>query len=365
MGSPGVQLTTVEAAGLSAVRRCVSVIANAVAGRTWQEWDGTRRLDASRLVLRPAAGMTRREWAWRVVVGPSPSTTWPTSTWSAGLTMRGVPRIRGRSESGPGPHRPGRPLGHHPAPRIPTVRDGGDDPAEAIIRVRGAIWPGVPPHLQGILAMARASMGMAGASEAYAAKYWAAGGTPVTQITTDQELSDPQAESIALRWQARRSLGPDFPAVMGKGAHADPFGADPTTQTAVEARRDIQTDVARHFGVPAHLAMVQTPAGSGMTYTNVELEGLSLDRYTLGGYVDPIQDAISDLLPGGWQGGRRMVIDMAALTRADQLTRHQAWAIALGGKTSPGWMTQPEVREAEGLPPGTGGPGARSLPRPR
>jgi hypothetical protein len=89
-----------------------------------------------------------------------------------------------------------------------------------------------------------------------------------------------------------------------------------------------------------------------MTYTNVESEGLSLDRYTLGGYVDPIQDAISGLLPGGWQGGRRMVIDMAPLTRADQATRFASWSIALGGKSGErAWMSVPEVRTAEGLPP--------------
>ena len=65
------------------------------------------------------------------------------------------------------------------------------------------------------------------------------------------------------------------------------------------------TDIARLFGVPAHLALAPTPQGEGMTYTNVESEGLALDRYTLGGYVDPLQDAISELLPGGWRGGRR------------------------------------------------------------
>jgi len=228
----------------------------------------------------------------------------------------------------------------------------GTIPGEAIVRVRGPIWPGVPPHLAGVLAMARATMSMTYSADAYAAKYWAAGGTPITQIVTDQELSDPQAEKIGTRWQTRRAMGPDFPAVMGKGAEAKPYGADPTSETAVEARRDMVTDVARLFGVPAHLALAQTPAGSGMTYTNVESEGLSLDRYTLGGYVDPIQDAISGLLPGGWQGGRRMVIDMSPLTRADQATRFAAWSIALGGSSGqPGWMTQAEVREAEGLPP--------------
>ena len=198
---------------------------------------------------------------------------------------------------------------------------------------------------------ARATLAMAQASDTYAARYWASGGSPITQITVDQKVDNTQAETIANRWMDRRSKGPDYPAVFGEGGKAAPFGADPTTATAVEARREMQLDVARHFGVPAHLAMAPAPSGS-MTYTNVEAEGLSLFRYTLGGFVDPLQDAISGLLPGGWRGGRRMVIDMAPLTRADQESRYRAWSIALGGASGqPGWMTPPEVRDAEGLPP--------------
>jgi phage portal protein BeeE len=318
---PTLTLTTVEAAGLSAVRRCVTLIANAIAGREWQEWEGTRRLDASRLVLRPAAGMTRRDWAWRVVASMALYDL-AYIYMVGGVDDEGVPGslvpIPNAAMSPAGPLDP-----WDVAPPTAYRLSGlaGTISAEAVLRIRGPIWPGVPPHLAGILAMARTTMSMSWAADTYAARYWAAGGAPTTQITTDQELTNLQAEGMASRWMDRRAKGPDYPAVFGKGGHADPYGADPTTESAVEARRDMVTDVARLFGVPAHLALAQTPAGSGMTYTNVESEGLSLDRYTLGAYVDPMQDAISGLLPGGWQGGRRMVIDLSPLTRADQETR--------------------------------------------
>jgi HK97 family phage portal protein len=350
------QLTTVEAAGLSAVRRCVSLIANAIAGREWQEWEGTRRLDPSRLVLRPAAGMTRRDWSWRVVTSIALFDL-AYAYMVGGVDDEGVP-----GSLVPIPNMAIAPAGFvDPWDIVPPAQYrlsgmAGTISGEAMLRIRGPIWPGVPAHLQGILATARATLGMSYSADAYAARYWAAGGAPTTVITTDQDLTNPQAETMASRWMDRRAKGPDYPAVFGKGGHADPYGADPTTESAVEARRDMVTEVARHFGVPAHLALAQTPAGSGMTYTNVESEGLSLDRYTLGGYVDPIQDAISGLLPGGWQGGRRMVIDMGPLTRADQETRFRSWAFALGGTSGqPGFMTVDEVREAEGLPPDTSG----------
>ena len=63
-----------------------------------------------------------------------------------------------------------------------------------------------------------------------------------------------------------------------------------------------------------------------MTYSNVQDEALSLDRFTLSGFYDPIQDVISDLLPEE----RFMLIDMTRLTRASQESRFRAWAIAYG-----------------------------------
>jgi len=214
---------------------------------------------------------------------------------------------------------------------------------EAIIPVRSAFWPGVPPHLVGILQMARNSLMSAWASDAYVSRYWQAGGTPVTQITTEQELDNLQAEVIAGRWRDRRNKGPDYPAVLGKGAHADPWGADVSGQLAVEARRDIAAEVANLFGVSTHYVNVNPP-GSSMTYSNVQDEALSLDRFTLSGFYDPIQDVISDLLPDE----RFMLIDMTRLTRAAQESRFRAWAIATGNKP---WMTASEVRIEEGLAP--------------
>jgi len=345
---PSVTLTTVEAAGLSAVRRCVSLIANSIAGREWTEWEGTRRLEPSRLVLRPAAGMTRREWAWRVVAAMCLNDL-AYVYMVGGVDDEGVP-----GSLIPIPNQAISPVGAvDPWDIVPPsqYRLSGIGPTvsgEAVLRIRGPIWPGVPPHLAGIMAMARSTLAMSQASDAYAARYWAAGGSPITQITVVEKVSDTQAAGIAQRWMDRRSKGPDYPAVFGEGGKAEPFGADPTTATAVEARREMVLDVARHLGVPASLAMAPAPAGS-MTYTNVEAEGLSLFRYTLGGFVDPLQDAISDLLPGGWRGGRRMVIDMDPLTRADQESRYRAWAIGLGQGVP--FLTPDEVREAEGLPP--------------
>ena len=339
-------LTVVEAAGVSAVRRCVTLIANAIAGQRWTEWEGEppERLPVlSRICRRPAAVMTRREWVWRVIASMALSDI-SYIYMVGGVDDEGIPgSLLPLPKDAIAPSGYADPWGIFPPTTYQITGISGSVSGEAVIPIRSAFWPGVPPHLQGILQMARNSLMSAWASDAYASRYWQAGGTPVTQITSDQELDNTQAALIADRWRTRRSMGPDYPAVMGKGAHADPWGADVSSQLATEARRDIAAEVANLFGVASHYVNVNPP-GSSMTYSNVQDEALSLDRFTLSGFYDPIQDLISDLLPEE----RFMLIDMTRLTRAAQESRFRAWQIATGGKP---WMTPDEVRVEEGLAP--------------
>jgi hypothetical protein len=287
--------------------------------------------------------MTKREWVWRCIAQMA-LTDVSYIYMVGGVDDEGVPgSLLPLPKEAIAPAGLVDPWGVFPPTQYSISGIAGTVSGEAVIPMRSAFWPGVPVHLQGILQMARNSLMSAWASDAYASRYWQAGGTPVTQITTEQELDNPQAETIANRWRDRRAMGPDYPAVLGKGAHADPWGADVSSQLATEARRDIAAEVANLFGVASHYVNVNPP-GSSMTYSNVQDEALSLDRFTLSGFYDPIQDLISDLLPEE----RFMLIDMTRLTRASQESRFRAWAIATGNKP---WMVASEVRVEEGLPP--------------
>lgn len=337
-------LTVVEAAGVTAVRRCVTLIANAIAGQRWTEWQGepAERLPVvSRIVKRPAAAMTRREWVWRMIASMALQDV-SHVLMVGGVDDEGVPgSLLPLPREAIAPAGQVDPWGIFPPSQY--LLNGQTISGENVIPVRSAFWPGVPQHLQGILQMARNSLMSAWASDIYASRYWQAGGTPVTQITTDQELDQAQVETIRGRWRDARGKGPDYPAVLGKGALAAPWGADISNQLAIEARQNIAAEIASLFGVPSRYVNVNPP-GSSMTYSNIQDEALSLDRFTLSGFYDPIQDVISDLLPED----RYMLIDMTRLTRASQESRFRAWAIATGNKP---WMMPEEVRTEEGLPP--------------
>lgn len=337
-------LSVIEAAGVAAVRRCVSLIANAIAGQPWTEWDGEQQVKpVSRLVQRPAAVMSRREWTWRCI---------------SQMALQDITYLRmigGVDDEGmPGSLLPlpteaispagyVDPYGIFPPTQYTISGVPGIVSGEEVIPMRSSFWPGVPPHLQGILKMARNTMMQAWASDSYGARYWQAGGSPTTQISTEQELNDTQADGIGERYRARRAKGPDFPLVLGKGAKAEPWGADIANAVAIEARRELVVEIANLFGVPARYVNV-VPTGQSMTYANINDEALSLERFTLSGFTDPIQDVVSDLLPEE----RVMLIDMTRLTRASQESRFRAWQIATGNKP---WMEPSEVRAEEGLPP--------------
>ena len=340
-------LTMLEAAGIAAVRRCVSLIANAIAGRDWQEWSGAKQVrPVSRIVKRPAAIMQRREWVWRVISSMALEDI-AYLRMVGGVDDEGVPgSLIPLPRAAISPSGEIDPYGVFPPTQYTLSGVAGVISGEEIIPMRSAFWPGVPPHLIGILQMARATMMASWAAETYNARFWQHGGVPVTVLTSEQELTQTQADGIGDLWRSKRARGPDYPAVLGKGMVANEFGANVANAAAVEARREQTLEIGRLFGVPAQYLDVAL-AGSSKTYANLNDEALSLERFTLGQFVDPIQDTISELLPGDEYDDRRMVIDMTALTRAGQEARYRAWSVAAGKP----WMGVDEVRTAEGLPP--------------
>jgi len=353
IGSASYPLTMIEAVGVSAVRRCVTLIANSIAGRPWRELDGTRDLSPSRLVRRPAGIMTRREWAWRMIAEMALNDL-AYVHMVGGVDDEGVPGSLIPIPNGAiTPEGPMDAWGIFPARSFRISGVEGTVSGEAVGQVRSAFWPGVPPHLVGVLRMARDTMMSVRSAEAYTARYWQAGGAPTTILKTDQWLDDTQADDAGNRWRNRRAMGPDFPAVLGMGLDAKEWGADLAKQSGQEARRAMVADVGNLFGVNVRYLNANIE-GSSMTYSNLQDEAVSLDRYTLAGFYEPLQDLITDLLPDP----RRMEIDTTAITQGSQESRYRAWQIATGKP----WMDAEEVRAKEGLPPGAPEPDPSPAP---
>lgn len=340
--APGVTSRTVL--GLSSVWACLNVLSNGVSQLPWRETRSNLDLPPSRLVQRPSALTTRREWVSYVVsvlalydiayllkVGGydaegvamgllplEPGAVQP--SWSG---MSGIPAS---------------PFVDYDEYLIGTERV----PRDRLEIIRRSPTPGASDTAGGLLTLARISFAASIAAEGYASRYWQSGGSPNRTLTTEQHLNKAEAEDIRDRYAQRQAKGPDYIPVLSGGMKLNEHGADPTTEAAVEARREQTADIARYFGVPTR--MVNAPNGDSQTYASAESANQDFVRYTLSNYIGAIEDVISEQLPGG----RRMVMDASSLTTGTEAAQAQAMQLATAGAA---WMTPQEARDRWHLPP--------------
>jgi phage portal protein BeeE len=215
-------------------------------------------------------------------------------------------------------------------------------PADQLVVMRRVATPGLAENIGGVIRTARITFAAHLAAEGYASRYWQAGGSPTTVLETDQAITAEIGQSISDLWYTKRSRGPDYAPVLPAGLKARSFGADPTAESAVEARRDMVADIGRYFGIPSHV--LNAPSGDSQTYRSSPTANMDLIRYTLQNYIGAIEDAISDQLPGG----RHVVMDTRELTRDTMLNTATSLQMMTGGKAI---MTADEAREYLGLPP--------------
>jgi HK97 family phage portal protein len=325
------------ALGVDAVFACVTLLADAVSSAEWGEWRGTLQLPPSRIVRRPMASLTRREWTWLVTSTLALYSACPIRL-AGGLDSEGVP------------------MSLVPLAPSRVSRQGnrwwvdGQETDDEIRVIRRVLFPSTDARMSAVLHLARETFAAAAAAQEYLGDWWVAGGSPLVQIVTDQELTDPQAASIGDRYVNRRKLGPGTaPVVLGKGAKLEPVGADAATDGAMTAQDHLAASVARYFRVPPHLVNVPN-LSSSLTYGTTESASTDLVRYTLDAYAAPIGDLVSEVLPGDYLAGRQVRLDLRHLTRAEFESRTRGYESAIRA----GWLAVPEVREFEGLPPQEG-----------
>jgi phage portal protein BeeE len=321
--------------GESVSHRCVQLIADALGNARWGEWRERDQLPDSRLVRRPAVRYTRRNWSWRVAA------TMALWSWCPLLRV-GDPD----SEGVIGSLLPVLPDEVSRTPYGSWTFRGEDVGPDGVRPVYRDVWPGVDQQVAGVIALARETFTAAFSAASYDAAFWENGGAPHTIITTEQVLSQDQANEIRGNYVTQRQNNPGAPAVFGRGAHLEAFGTDAATAGASDAAGRLGAAVARYFGVPPHLANVPNYASS-LTYVNTESAGIDLVRYTLSAYSGPMGDAVSDELPGDAYGaGRRVLLDLSDLTVPDLESQGRYYQMALGR-----WMTRDEIRERLNLPP--------------
>lgn len=133
------------------------------------------------------------------------------------------------------------------------------------------------------------------------------------------------------------------PAVFGNGAKYETNMINPAEAQMLQNQNFAISQIARMFGIPVtklHAAV----EGRSMTYTNTEMMNIEYLQDTLMGYILPIEESMSDLVPRG----QTVKLSLDELLRADTTSRYTALATAT-------WLTPNEKREIDNLPPLPGG----------
>jgi HK97 family phage portal protein len=336
----GVQVNERRALGLPSVFACVRVIAEAISATPFnavREVDGvSERLPAgsSPLVESPFADVSTQIGLFQMV---------------SSLALRGNAFcvVVGRDRLS----RPTQLMTVHPddvgVRRRPdgtmVYQVGREDVAiEDIVHIplfalAGSKW-GLSP-----IDVAAQGIGVAIATESYAARFFGQGATTTGVIEVDMDLDDTQARRLATAWQAahggyRRA---HLPAVLTSGAKYNPITVPNDAAQFLESRNFQRSEIAMLFGVPPH--MIGDVDKTTSWGTGIQQQSIGFVRYTLRGYFSRIENTFSQLLPPD-QFAR---FDLRDLLRGDLSERYAAYQIGRNG----GWLSINDIRRDEGFEP--------------
>lgn len=213
------------------------------------------------------------------------------------------------------------------------------------------------PRGMGPLQVSGHAVSVALESSIWAAQFFGGGGVASVLLKWLGELSADEAKALKQEWTDSPS---NQPKVASGGLEAEQFGVDPEKATLAAVRDGSVGEMARLFGIPAHL-LAYGLSGANLTYTNLAEVSAELVRFTLWPqYLEPIEQAISDLLTRSTVAR----FDLSELLRPDHKTRMEIHEIAIRS----GVYDARHAQEVEGLAPGAPATapipaGATSAPR--
>ena len=197
------------------------------------------------------------------------------------------------------------------------------------------------------------AMGLSLSAEESAAKLFENGMVSQLALSYPQKLNA-EAQDKLKAYIASRHAGTanhHSPLILTEGGTAQTLALNAEDAQLLETRQFSVIDIARFFGVPP--VMIGETEKTSSWGSGVEQMARWFVMFTLNDHLTDIEQEVAvKLFPNS---EFRAEFDETELTRGDTKTRAEYFKAALGGTQAPGWMTQNDVRQAEGLPPMSGG----------
>jgi HK97 family phage portal protein len=177
-------------------------------------------------------------------------------------------------------------------------------------------------------------------AEKYGHSWFKDASNPSGILSTDQEITPVQAKETMKRWlQSHRNRR--IPAVLGNNLKWQSVSITPEESQFLATREFQRSEIAMIFGVPPH--MIGDTQKSTSWGTGIDAQKDGFVTFTMMGWLQCIEEAISALLPNGTEAR----FDLKELMRGDPQVRWKT--IQLGILT--GALSINEARAMDDLPP--------------
>jgi HK97 family phage portal protein len=251
--------------------------------------------------------------------------------------------------------------------RVGRVKPDADFPEGKIFEVqmldgsREAFSPYDVFHIPGMgydglvgiapISVARQSIGLGLAAEAYGAKLFGSGSLMSGILQSDQVLDDTTAKALKKRWHQSVGRGVSRAheiAVLGAGATFQPVTMPNNDAQFIESRRFQIAEIARWFGLPGHMlndTEKSTTFGAGIEHMSIGMVVFTLRPTWLTRFEQRIT---RELVPGPTTYAEYAV---EGLLRGDSAARANFYRVM----REVGALSANDIRAMENMPPIDGG----------
>lgn len=216
-----------------------------------------------------------------------------------------------------------------------------------IWHVAAFVMPGTVVGLSPI-EYAKQTIGQGLAAEKFGALWFAEGGVPAAVLSTDQTVTEEQAQTIKSRF-LNAVKGRREPAVLGAGFKYDQISVSPEESQFLDTMRFSAEQVCRVFGIAPEMLSVGAGSGTSVTYANREQRVSDFLAFGLGPWLNRIEEALSAVMTRPVSAK----FTTGAILRADVKTRYEVYELAarVQAQTGTPLLTTDEMRALENLPP--------------
>jgi len=207
------------------------------------------------------------------------------------------------------------------------------------------------------LGVLRQAAGIGVKAEEYAHRFFENDARPGGVLSTDKVMKNEDKQRLMRQFRTghqgvRKS---QLLAILDGGMTWSSVNLPAGDAQFIETRKFQMAEVARVFNVPRH--KIGDTEGN-VTFASIEMLDLGFQRDTLRPWFERFEQTIQAGLfglPGDLQVERKAQFITQSHLSATTKERYEAFAQALGGGATPGWMTVNEIRQLDNLPAIEGG----------